>query len=178
VRRVARGPSLHQCTHAALIAVAFVVVVSGAGGADERSRLAGLRQVSVSVDLGHRLDGMTAHTLAEHLFGALRKSQPPLAIQDGLSDRIRFTVSVRSVSATTLRGFWLPFSGTYGIGALRLGVERMVTLSGVPGAFPALVWQTERTVGTAWRESDREIVRLLDEMVAELLEARRSHAGQ
>jgi len=89
------------------------------------------------------------------------------------SGRIRFTVSVRPMSATTLRGFWLPFSGTYGVGALRLGVERLVMLQGLPRAFPAVVWQTERAVGAPWRETEREIARLLDEMVAELLEARR-----
>jgi hypothetical protein len=175
---VVRWRSLRRCTHAALAAVAFVVAASGVVGADERAGLTGLRHVSVSVDLGHRIDRTTAEDLAEHLVGALRKAEPPLAIQDGLSERVRLTVSVRPVSATTLRGFWLPFSGTYGIGELRLGVERNVTLSGVPGTFPALVWQTTRTVGTAWHESDREIVRLLDEMVAELLEARRVRTRQ
>lgn len=149
------------------------MVVSSAVAADERPRLAELRDVTVSVDLVHPLDGMTADDVTEHLVGGLRKAEPPLTIRDGVSDRIRLTVTVRPMSATTLRGFWLPLSGTYGIGALRLGVERMVTLSGSPRALSALVWHTERIVGIAWRETNREIVRLLDEMVAEFLEARR-----
>ena len=74
----------------------------------------------------------------------------------------------RPVSATTLRGFWLPFSGVYGVGTLRLAVERMVTVPGVERAVPAVVWQAERTVAGPWRKADQEIARSLDEMAAEL----------
>jgi hypothetical protein len=141
VRDVAGGPSFHGVAHAAFVAIAFVVVASGAVDADERARLAGLRDVSVSVDLAHPLDGMTVDDVAERLVGALRTAEPPLAIRDDVSDRIRLRVRVRPRSATTLRGFWLPFYGTYGIGSLQLGVERMVRLSCGECAFPGLVWE-------------------------------------
>jgi hypothetical protein len=85
-----------------------------------------------------------------------------------VGDRIRLTVSVRPVSATTLRGFWLPFSGVYGVGTLRLAVERMVTLPGVARAVPAVVWQAERALAGPWRNADQDIARSLDEMAAEL----------
>jgi hypothetical protein len=132
--------------------------------------------VSLGVEIAHPLEAMTARELTGRLAAGLRAADPPLVIDDGAPDRLRLTISVRPMGATTLRGFWLPFSGTYGIGALRLGVERMVSFPGLPRAFPALVWQTERTVGSSWRETNRQIVRLIDEMVAELLEARRQRA--
>jgi hypothetical protein len=50
----------------------------------------------------------------------------------------------------------------------------MVNLAGVPRPFPALVWHTEWTVGSPWQVTDREIMRLVDEMATELLDARRS----
>ena len=133
-----------------------------------------LAALSLSVEIVHPLPTLTAADLSAHLASALRRAEPPLTIDQGLSDRLRVSVVVRPMSATTLRGFWLPFSGTYGIGVVRLGVERTVTLSGTAQAFPAPVWQTERIVGVAWRETDREIVRLVDEMVAEFVEARRT----
>jgi hypothetical protein len=89
-------------------------------------------------------------------------------IRSSVGDRIRLTVSVRPVSATTLRGFWLPFSGLYGVGTLRLAVERMVTLPGVGRAVPAVVWQAERAVAGPWRNADQDIARSLAEMAAEL----------
>jgi hypothetical protein len=120
---------------------------------------------------------MTADDLARHVVSLLSQADPPLTIQDGLADRIRLTISVRPMSATELRGFWLPFSGTYGIGAVRLGLERMVDVPGEPRPVPGLVWQTERTVGSAWHVTERQIVQLVEEMVAELLEARRRASG-
>ena len=39
--------------------------------------------------------------------------------------------------------------------------------------MPALIWHTERVVGGSWRVTDREIARLVDEMIAEVAAARR-----
>jgi len=155
-----------------LLAALAVVASASAQGA-ELPGLTRLGHVSVTVDIAHALDAVSTDDLADRLADTLGRAEPPVTVADGARDRIRLTVSVQPVSATTLRGFWLPFSGTYGVGALRLGVEREVTLPGAPRAFPALVWQTERTVAGPWRTIDREIARLTDGMVAELLEARR-----
>jgi hypothetical protein len=149
-------------------------VVAGAVAADAQvTSLARLRQVDVSVDLEYPLDVMTAADLVARLMDGLNRAEPPFTVSDRATDHIRLTVAVRPMSATALRGFWLPFSGTYAVGAVRLGVERAVTLPGVPRPFPAVVWQTERVVGAPFHASEREIVRVLDEMVAELLDARR-----
>lgn len=158
---------------AVALLAALVAMAAGLVTAEEPVSLTGLRHVSLSVEIAHRLPAMTAEDLTTHLVAALRRADPALTIEDGVADRIRVAVSVRPMSATTLRGFWLPFSGTYGIGTLRLAVERMVTLPGVPRPVPAIVWQAERTVGGPWRMTDREIVSRLDEMVAEFAETRR-----
>jgi hypothetical protein len=73
------------------------------------------------------------------------------------------------MSATTLRGFWLPFSGVYGIGRVRLAVERMVTVPGIERPVPAVLWEANRAVAGPWGKADQEIARSLDEMAAELL---------
>jgi hypothetical protein len=144
---------------------------------DERAALAMLDHVRLAVDVAHPLSKLTAPELTPHLAEALRRAQPPLSVEDGASDRIRLVVAVRSTSATALRGFWLPFSGTYGIGTLRLDVERLVTLPGVVRAFPARVWGTQRDVAVRWEATDEAVTRLLDEMVLELLDARRRAHG-
>jgi hypothetical protein len=156
----------------AVLLAALAVVSAGTAAAAEVG-LTRLRAVTVSVDVAHPLETMTTDDLTAHLGDALRRAEPPITVADSATDRIRLTVAVHPVSATTLRGFWLPFSGTYGVGALHLGVERIVTLPGQPRAFPAVVWQAHRAVGGPWRGTEREIARLIDEMVAELVAARR-----
>ena len=168
------GVSSPLHARAVLLAAALVVMVAGAVTADERASLIQLRQVSLSVEIAYPLPAMTVEDLTAHLVTALRATEPSLVTREGLSDRIRVIVSVRPMSATTLRGFWLPFSGTYGIGAVRLAVERLVNLPGASRPFPAVVWHTERIVGSSWQVTDREIARLMDEMIAEMVEARRA----
>jgi hypothetical protein len=155
---------------------ALVVMVAGAATADERASLIQLRQVSLGVEIEHPLPTMTVDDLTAHVVTSLREAEPLLVTREGLTDRIRVIVSVRPMSATTLRGFWLPFSGTYGIGAVRLAVERLVNLPGAPRPFPALVWETERVVGSSWQATDREIARLVDEMVREMVATRRQRS--
>ena len=158
------------CAATAVLVIALTPARPAA--AEESGGLLGLRRVGLVVDLVHPLEPLSEEDLRARLEDALRESDPPLSIQTSATDQIRLTVSVGPVSATTLRGFWLPFSGTYGIGILRLGIERMVALPGTRNAFPALVWFTERTVARPWRGIAAETVRLLDEMVAEFQEAR------
>jgi hypothetical protein len=149
------------------------VVAASPVSADEPVRLARLHRMSLAVEIVYPLPGLAAADLGARVARALRGATPPLTIEHGLSDRLRVRVAVRPVNATTLRGFWLPFSGTYGVGSVRLAVERAVTSSGAAHAFPATVWQTDRIVGAAWGQTDREVGRLVDEMVEEFVEARR-----
>lgn len=136
--------------------------------------LTGLQRVRVHVDVADREVAARVAAVADHLVAALRRADPPIAVEAAAADALRVTVVVRPMSATELRGFWLPLSGTYAVGAVRLDVERMVTLPASPRPFPGVVWTTSRPVGVSWRAVGGEITRLLDAMVTELLEARRA----
>ena len=136
---------------------------------------AGERPVQLGVEIAHPLPGTSAEDLSARLVAALCGGDAAATIRSGVADRLRLMVSVHPVSATTLRGFWLPFSGMYGIGTLRLGVERTVTLPGVPRSVPALLWHAERPVGGPWRSTAQQILRLLDEMAGELVAAGAMH---
>jgi hypothetical protein len=81
------------------------------------------------------------------------------------------------VSATELRGFYLPFSGWYGLGSVRLAVERAVTVPGVAGPVRAVVWQAERPVQTSWQRSGAAIVTLVDALAVGFLEDYRRTVG-
>jgi hypothetical protein len=166
------GVGTRTCRHALIVGAVVAVLATSVSA--QLPGLARLRQADVSVDVDHPLDFMTPEDLAVRLQERLSLADSSLLVSERSTDRIRLTVVVRPTSASTLRGFWLPFSGTYAVGAVRLGVERIVTLPGPPPrSFPAVVWQTERIVGVPWHAAEREISRLLDEMVAELVEARR-----
>ena len=92
----------------------------------------------------------------------------------GSPSRLRLAVSVRAHSASVLRGFWLPFSGQYAIGSVRLMVERMVNLPGggspATGSLPAVVWQAERSIAGPWGSADAQVLAAVDELLATLLE--------
>ena len=135
--------------------------------------LTGLRRVSLAVDLQYPIDTLSAEDLLARLEDGLRQAEPAMSVNESATDRLRLVVSVRPVSGSTLRGFWLPFSGTYGIGPVMLELERLVSLPGVPRPFPAIVWQAERTATGAWRTAGAEIMRLTNELIAEWLDARR-----
>lgn len=135
--------------------------------------LMGLRRVSLAVDLQNPMDTVTVEDLLARLEDGLRQAGPAMSVHESATDRLRLVVAVRPVSATTLRGFWLPFSGTYGIGPVMLELERLVSLPGAPRPFPAIVWQAERTASGPWRAAGAEIMRLTDELIAEWLDARR-----
>jgi hypothetical protein len=147
---------------------ALIVVVAVPAPAEER-------RVQLGVEIVHPLPGPATEDMSARLVAALCGGDAAATIRSGVADRLRLTVSVHPVSATTLRGFWLPFSGMYGIGTLRLGLERMVTVPGVPRPVPALVWHAERPVGGPWRTTERQIATLLDEMAAELVAAGPMH---
>jgi fatty acid desaturase len=155
------------------VVVAVLVTLAVPPATAHTPGLTGLRQVAVVVEIEQPLEATSKAALGARLVAALRRSDPAIVVADGAADRVLFRVFVHPMSATALRGFWLPFSGTYGVGGVRLAVERVVTREDAPRAFPAVVWQTERVVAAPWRSTDEEIARLLDEMVAALLTARR-----
>ena len=158
---------------AGLLALAIGLGTAPCNAADSADGLSLLRRVSVLVNLEHPIDPVSVEDLVARVEEMVRGADPPLTVLETASDRIRLTVTVSPVSATTLRGFWLPFSGTYGIGAIRLEVERTVTLPGMPRPLAATVWQTERVVAGPWRTAGPDTMRVVDELLAELADARR-----
>jgi hypothetical protein len=152
---------------------ALVVTLLAAVADASAQGLAGLRRVSLAVDLQEPIGDLTVEDLVARIEDRVRLAEPGLAVHESATDRLRLVVSVRPVSASALRGFWLPFSGTYGIGAVVLEVERLVSLPGASRPFPAIVWQAERTAAGPWDRAGAEVVRLADALVAEWLEARR-----
>ena len=157
-----------------LIVTALVVGAAlGMGPGAAAQGLAGLRRVSLAVDLQHPIDTLSVEDLLARLEEGLRLTEPAMSVNDSATDRLRLTIAVRPVSATSLRGYWLPFSGTYGIGPVILELERMVTAPGSAAPFPAIVWQAERIASGPWRLTPGEVMRLLDEMIGQWQGARR-----
>src|SRR5262245_15457847 len=91
----------------------------------------GLRRVSLTVNLQHSIDDLTEEDLLARLEDGVRRAEPAMSVHETATDRLRLVVSVRPVSATALRGFWLPFSGTYGIGLVMLELDSLVRLPAV-----------------------------------------------
>lgn len=142
--------------------------------------LKGLRRVAIEVVFTPDHPQLAPEVVEKRLEDALLAHPNAPRPDPKSADRLRLVVAVREVSANELRGFYLPMSGTYGIGSVRLAVERQVAVLGEParpgvvataGApVPALVWQVERQARGPWRRSGTEIMALIDDLVATFVE--------
>jgi hypothetical protein len=141
--------------------------------AEPAHALAGLATIGVDVALHPSQESLSSEELKHRIEARLRAGAPGLTLDPASSTRLRLTVLVRPYNATALRGFWLPFSGTYGIGPVRLSVERTATVASVSTPLLASVWQAERQAAGPWRESPAEIVKLLDQTLSDFLDAYR-----
>jgi len=135
--------------------------------------LAGVTTIGVDVELDPSQESLSSDELRHRIEARLRAAAPGLTLDPASPTRLRLTVQVRPYNATALRGFWLPFSGTYGIGPVRLSVERTATVAGVAAPLPASVWQAERQAAGPWRQSPAEIVKLVDQALSDFLDAYR-----
>ena len=112
--------------------------------------------------------------LEQRMERALRERAPAPVPDRGSAHKLRLVATVRAQNASELRGFWLPFSGTYAVGTVRLEVERAVTLPGpTPAAsttVPAIVWQAERLIARPWRQVETDIGDAVDELMRAFLE--------
>ena len=119
------------------------------------------------------LPGFPLEAMEEHVAAVLRQSSPAPRLDQRSADVLRVSLVVRRINATELRGFWLPFSGDYGIGPVRLFVERPVRLDDAappsPVSLPAIVWQTEQLAKGPWSASGAQVRRLLQTLLQELL---------
>jgi hypothetical protein len=153
------------------VALLLAVMSASPATAEPARGLAGLTTLGVDVDLDSSQDSLSSEQLARRIDARLRAAAPGLTLDPASPARLRLTVAVRPHSATTLRGFWLPFSGTYGIGPVRLSVERTAMVTGMSTPILASVWNAERQAAGPWRESPAEILRLLDETLSDFLAA-------
>lgn len=153
------------------VALVLAAMSASPAAAEPARGLAGLTTLGVDVDLDSSQDSLSSEQLARRIDARLRAAAPALTLDPASPVRLRLTIAVRPYSATTLRGFWLPFSGTYGIGPVRLSVERTAVVTGMSAPILASVWNAERQAAGPWRESPAEILRLLDETLSDFLAA-------
>lgn len=153
------------------VALLVVLTCESLAAAEPARGLAGLTTIGVDVELDPSQTSLSSVELTRRIDARLRAAAPALTLDPASPARLRLTVVVRPYGATALRGFWLPFSGTYGIGPVRLSVERAATVTGVSTPVLASVWHAERQAAGPWRESPGEIVKLLDETLTEFLDA-------
>ena len=164
----------------ALLLAAIEPVLAGAGAvaAEPWVALKLVRRVAVDVAFDPDHPRVAPEELERRLEEALRQATPAPRVDQQSPDVLRLTVSVRQISANDLRGFYLPFSGAYGIGVVRLALERQVTVPGLAQPMPAVVWQAERVARAGWLQSGQEVMAHLEELAVIFLEDyRRAAAG-
>jgi len=153
------------------LSVALLLAAQSVATAEPTSALAGVKTIGVDVELHPSQESLSPQQLAHRIETRLRAAAPALTVDPASPTRLRLTVLVRPYNATALRGFWLPFSGTYGIGPVRLSVERTAMVTGTSAPLLASVWHAERQAAGPWRDSPAEIFKLLDEALSDFLDA-------
>ena len=164
-----------SCPHLLLV-LTGLLVTGVAHAAGPPGGLTGLERVAVRVEGTTDVVATLSAELQQRIADALR--QPPRGVQiDPASpDVLRLTVGIRSLSSATLRGFNLPFSGTYGVGPVRLALQRRVVVGGVSDVL-ATVWEDERQAAGPWRGVAAQARRLTDELVDAFRAAYRAELG-
>jgi hypothetical protein len=157
---------------------ALLLSLSPAAGAAERwEGLRALPRLALEVTASPAHPDISAEDLRQRVTDALRRAQPAPAIDPASADRLHLRVAVRAYSSAELRGFYLPFSGRYGIGPVRLAVERPAVIPGLSGPVLATTWDAERQARAPWHRSAEEILDLADEVIASFLADYRRAAG-
>jgi hypothetical protein len=174
VRRAARGAT----RRVAVLAAACALIATGAAGGERWDALRALPRVALEITLSPNHPDLSPEDVRKRIEDGLRHAQPAPAVDPGSSDRLHLVVSVRSYSSADLRGYYLPFSQAYGIGPVRLAVERVAVIPGLGTPMAAQVWQAERQAKGPWRASAAEVLELTDEVVASFLADYRRALGQ
>jgi hypothetical protein len=158
---------------AVLLALLLSVVAAGAARVDAAwPGLRGVKRVAVEVVFAPDHPQLAPEVMEKRLEDALLASAVAPKPDPRSTDRLRLVVAVRQVTSSDLRGYYLPFSGYYGVGLVRLAVERQMIVPGAAPstAVPAIVWQVDRQALGPWRRSREEIMALVDDLVATLIE--------
>jgi hypothetical protein len=164
-----------------LVLLALLAVTpTGTWAQDSARGLRGL--VRVVLDISLTPDVVDLRDEAEQWIEQALREHPtaPALAREG-ADKLRLVVTVQAKHASELRGFWLPFSGIYAIGYVRLEVERPLAPPGpaqpaVP--VPAIVWQADRLVSTPWRQAEAAIHDAVERLMAVFLEDYRRARGR
>ena len=165
-----RGLAWRRPLHRVLAAGLAVALVTAGAGAQSRVGLQGLRRVALEVTMAPDHPLLDPGALEQRLEDLVLTGAGAPRLDPQSPDRIRLTVAVRQYSGSELRGFYLPFSGFYGIGSVRLSVERLATIPGLAAPIPAVVWQQERQARGPWHRSAAEIMALVEELVSAFVE--------
>jgi hypothetical protein len=164
--------------------MAVALLASGADAA--WPGLKGVKRVGIEVVFTPDHPQLAPEVVEKRLEDALLANPAAPRPDPKSTDRLRLVVAVREVSGNDLRGFYLPMSGTYGIGTVRLAVERQVVVVGergtaaggaIPAPIPAVVWQVDRQAHGPWRRSGAEVMALVDDLVATFVEDLRGDGG-
>jgi hypothetical protein len=157
---------------AVTLALSVALTASAAGVLD------GVTRVALSIDVRPPIDGVVSgDELGRRVSTFVAKLEPSLALDESSADRLQLTITVRSYSSSELRGFPLPFSGTYAIGTVRLTLHRAVQIvGGPPRILSASIWERERQIATRESAARGAVDRAVEELLDELRDLRgRSH---
>jgi hypothetical protein len=144
-------------------------IASLAIGGERWEGLQGVVRVGVDVSLSPNHPDLVVEEVRRRVEAGVRRGQPAPVVETGSAERLHLTVGVRAYTSSELRGFYLPLSQAYGIGPVRLVLERPAQLSGLGAPITVQVWQAERQAKGAWRNSAAEILDLTDGVVAAFL---------
>jgi hypothetical protein len=159
---------------AALVAVQsaapmLLVLPSLATGGERWEGLQGLPRLAVDVTVSPNHPDLVVEEMRRRVEDGVRRGQPAPIVDMASAERLHLTVGVRAYSSSELRGFYLPLSQAYGIGPVRLVLERPAQVSGLGAPIAVQVWQAERQAKAAWRNSATEILELTDEVIGAFL---------
>jgi hypothetical protein len=132
--------------------------------------LVGMGKVATEIAMARELPGLGIDTVEVRVERMLADARPAPALDRNSADRLQVAITVAPVSSSELRGFYLPFSGVYGIGSVRLSVIRPVRVGARQVPVSAIVWQAERQVRGPWHGSGAEVLAVLDELLGEFLD--------
>jgi len=152
-----------------LVVLSLVTTVSLAIGGERWEGLQGMQRVMVDVTVSPNHPDLGVEEVRRRVEDGVRRGQPAPVVETGSAERLHLTVAVRAYSSSELRGFYLPLSQAYGIGPVRLVVERPALVSGLGAPIAVQVWQAERQAKSVWRNSAAEILELTDEVVGAFL---------
>jgi hypothetical protein len=158
----------------------LIAAAPSAHAQDSARGLRGLSRVALEISLSPDVVDLR-DDVEQRVEQALREQAPaPALVRDG-ADKLRLVVTVQAKGASELRGFWLPLSGTYAIGYVRLEIERPVTLPGPApsaAAVPAVVWRADQVIACPWRQADGKIYDAVEKLTGAFLEDYRRTRGR